>query len=147
METHIIKCLEKIARSIAPIAIELSGFGQYHGHTIYAKVVDRSPVSKIVEVIKLRLTSTLKGKSTVKPIYTGDPHLTIARRMLKPQFHPAWSDWQAKDFNSSFWANGMLLLKRKINKHTLQPLENYRVLNYFPFTGKTVRPAQLTIFQ
>lgn len=146
METHIVKCLEKISRSIAPIPIELSGFGQYPMHTIYAKLVDGSAVSKIVEVIKLRLTSTLKGKNTVKPVYTTDPHLTIARRMLKPQFNPAWSDWGTKEFNSSFWVNGMLLLKRKINQHNLQPLENYQRVNYFPFTAETARPAQLTIF-
>lgn len=146
MERPIVEDFEKLAKAIPPTTIKLSGFGQFNYRTIYVNVVQNKPIAQGVSAMKLRLAKKLNALDTFKPSFSNNLHLTIARNMAEPQFRQAWEEWGKRRYNASFAANGMLLLKREIDPVTFSPKESYRLIKYFPFTGREQELEQLTLF-
>lgn len=146
MERPIVEGFEKLAKAIPPTTIKLSGFGQFNYRTIYVKVLKNKPIARGVMAMRLRLSKKLNALDTFKPAFSNNLHLTIARNIAMPQFEQAWEEWGQRRYNASFAAKGMLLMKREIDPVTFQPKESYRLIKYFPFTGKEQEFEQLALF-
>lgn len=147
MEKPIVEGFEKLAKAIPPTTIKLSGFGQFNYRTIYINVMQNKPIAHGVSAMKLRLAKKMNALDTFKPSFTSNLHLTIARNIAEPQFKQAWEEWGKRRYSASFPVNGMLLMKREIDPVTFKPKESYRLIKYFPFTGKEAEAEQLNLFK
>jgi len=146
MEKPLVNDFEKLAKAIPPTTIKLSGFGQFNHRTIYVKVLKNKPIARGVMAMRLRLSKKLNALDTFKPSFSNNLHLTIARNIAMPQFEQAWEEWGQRRYNASFAAKGMLLMKREVDPVTFQPKESYRLIKYFPFTGREQEVEQLALF-
>ena len=138
MENRIVQRLESFSKSIRPFNIDLRGFGGFPAHSIYVNILKKKPIVEIVKGIRSNFTHILKFDEKYKPIFVTTPHLTIARGMTKAQYDRAFSEWQNKQFNSGFYANKMMLLKRL-------PGSSYHIVKTFSFTGGDFDGFQLEL--
>lgn len=143
-EFRIINCLDKFARFIPPIPIELNGFGQFPSHTIYVKPVAPDAIIQLVKEMRTKFQRLLKNAENIKPIFITEPHLTISKSMTPAQFENAWAVWEKETYSASFVANEMILLKRKVTTGDHKPLGKYRPIQHFSF-GSKVRDTQLVM--
>jgi len=67
------------------------------------------------------------------PYFSRKPHLTIAKQMTERQFECAWEDFKSKSFYDSFYAKGMLLLKRNFDEERVRHKGSYKTVELFNF--------------
>lgn len=130
---------KRFSKSINPFDIQLNGFGQFPPHTIFTNVLTKEPIVKIVKDAQTRFSTLLQPTDHEKPRFIKNPHLTIARKMLESQHNKAWEDWRDEEYVSTFQANEMSLLKRKITGGRCQTIAT------FPFGGDGSSNVQLTL--
>jgi len=151
MEKKLIGIYNRLSsETFTPFEIIFSGF-KYFKHvrgassptyTIYIQVINNSVFSEISKLIKSSVNAKSFGKKKFKPYYPEEPHLTIAKKISQQQFNECWPVWKEKKFTSSFIADGMQLLKRKIDNIP----RKYEAVQCFSFTGDGNLNTQLEFF-
>src|SRR5687767_14587971 len=106
----------------APVEITLKNFSHTSTHTIYIDVVSPAAIINLVRSLKKQLG--LAGSQSFFPM---KPHLTIARGLRVEQFKEAISDFQKREFNATFIADSMVLMKRESSG------DNYTIIKEFEF--------------
>ena len=115
-EVRLVNTLKAFASQQQAFKTELSGFGCFSPRVLFVKVNDHNPIAAICRDLKKVLSDTLDFKSD-KITSKFHPHMTIATRDLsKLEFNKAWPEYEKRKFSSSFWANGISLLKHN-GKH------------------------------
>ncbi len=144
IEEKIVNRYNKLAASISPFDIHLSGFGHFIGttYTIYVNIQNGNQISEIAKHAKELSKPILKRIKEYKPYYTNNPHLTIAKGIPETDFNKAWPAWQIKNYNAFSNAAGIQLLKRE-KKHFLNKYED---AGFFPFNGLGPLDEQLKLF-
>lgn len=145
MEQKIIDRFERFTRSVAPENIELDGFGSFQKHTIYVNVLTKVPIVKLVKGIRKRFANILRPSMELKTHFITNPHITIARGMTEEQHAQAWEQWNGKEFDSTFVAKEMVLLKRGLDDEG-KVAGNYQIVKRFAFTGTGIEGKQLDLF-
>lgn len=119
-EARIISRLQAIAQSFDKIKIELDGYSSFPTHTIYINVCSRIPVQELVRDIRSHTQMYMKPGKDLKPFFTTNPHLTIAKGLSNEQYEAAWNALEHQHFKVTFFASSMRLLRRpKGGKYTL----------------------------
>ena len=110
-ECSLIELLKGFASKQHSFPIKISGFKEFSNRVIFADVETRQPVTELYERLQDLLTTHLDLKEHEKThqIY---PHLTLASRDLDYRsFLLAWADFKDREFQDSFQASGIFLLK------------------------------------
>lgn len=138
-EKYFIHYFERFSKSISPFDIQLNGFGGFPPSTIYVNVLTKAPIINIVKGMKTKFSGFLQPTKHQKPSFILNPHLTIARQMQASQYNTAWAEWKDKEYISTFRANEMRLLKRKITGSRCE------TITIFPFGGNGMSDVQLML--
>jgi len=129
-EEPLVNTLKAFANQQQAFKIELSGFGCFSPRVLFVKVNDHEPIATMCRDLKKVLSDTLDFK-TDKITSKIHPHMTIATRDLsKSEFNKAWPEYEKRKFSSSFWANGIFLLK-----HTGKYWEIHREFSFQKHSG------------
>lgn len=145
IEDKLVNKYKRIAASISPFDVHLSGFGKFAGtsnNTIYINVRNGNQISELVKEIRKLSKPILKKIKNYSAVYSLVPHLTIAKGISESSFKEAWPSWQSKSYNASSFTSGMLLLKREISA----TLKKYESVDFFPFHGLGPMDRQLVLF-
>jgi len=143
-EFRIINCLDKFAKFVQPIPIELNGFGKFASHTIFVKPVSPDAIVQLVKDMRTKFQQLLKHTVKIKPDFITTPHITISRSMTETQFEDAWAVWEKETYSASFVATEMTLLRRAVATADCRPLGKYKPIQHFSF-GSKVRDTQLVL--
>jgi 2'-5' RNA ligase len=105
--------------------IDLNGFGAFEPRVVYIQVMENETLQHLHnELQKLLKLHHIFGSTYRQQAF--HPHITVAFRDLKKQqFYPLWEEYQQKDFQEHFQADGITLFK-----HNGEIWEEYQ---HFPF--------------
>jgi len=124
-EPQIISVLKQFASRQAPFRIELCGYGSFQPRVIFIRVIDPDPIISLHKELKKDLADNLRfepGELTKEM----QPHMTIATRDLeKEMFRRAWMLFEEREFEGSFEAGSIFLLK-----HNGKQWDIFRELNF-----------------
>jgi 2'-5' RNA ligase len=118
--------MSAFAKTQDPFKIDLNGFGVFEPRVVYIKVMENQKL----QLLHKKFHRLLKLHQIFGSTYRQQafhPHITIAFRDLKKQqFYPLWEEYQHKDFQEHFQANGLTLYK-----HNGEVWEEHQ---HFPFS-------------
>ncbi len=123
-QERIINRIGTIAMGIDPFKIELSGFGSFPSHTIYANVTTKVPIQNVVKELKAAGQLMTLNKDH-KPHFIEESHLTICRKLKPWQFEQGWLEYSHRHFSGRFIADSMVLLKRPAGETGYQPIMRF----------------------
>jgi len=124
-EKEICDKLKKFSCRERPFMVELNGYGAFAPRVIFIKIVEPAPVRSLHRRLKDVLMTELRFGSDelMNDIL---PHVTVATRDLtREAFAAAWPELQDEEFNGSFSARSLFLLKHNGR--------NWDILEEFPF--------------
>lgn len=116
------------AMGITPFKVELSGFGSFPSHTIYAKVTTKVAVQALVKELKVAQQLMTLNKDH-KPHFMEESHLTICRKLKPWQYEQGWLEYSHRHFTGRFIADSMVLLKRPAGETGYQPIMRFEFQN------------------
>lgn len=110
-EEKILQPLQKFAANQKPVEVELQDFGAFVPRTIFLNLKNSKPVEELHQSLQKQLKESnfKRDKKEEKQFH---PHMTVAFRDLdKENFKKAWSDFQNRNYEASFKAKSVFLLK------------------------------------
>jgi 2'-5' RNA ligase len=130
--------LEGIFSTAAPFDVELSDFGAFPAHTIFAAVKDFWPFQKLRELIFWKLRNERTFPHTAVGSRQITPHVTVAYRDLDPEkFEAAWTEFSQREFSAKFKAAAA---------HLMEHRGKWRTVKEFPFLSLPGNPVQGDLF-
>ncbi|MBK8143455.1 MAG: 2'-5' RNA ligase family protein [Chitinophagaceae bacterium] len=140
MEERIVNRLRTVAMGYPPFKVELKDFGSFPSHTLYINVTSKLPVQNLVKKIRTDGQRLMKLNDDNKPLFSMEPHLTIARKLKPWQYEKGWLEYSNKHFTGRFIADSMSLLKRPAGER------KYRLIHQFEFQNLPVITRQGQLF-
>ncbi len=128
MEERLVSRLKTIGMGYTPFKVELKDFGSFPSHTIYINIESKQQVQNLIKELKNGQRLMTLNKEN-KPHFIGDPHLTIARKLLPWQYEKGWLEYSHKHFTGRFIADGMLLIKRRVGNKAYQIVQRFEFMN------------------
>jgi 2'-5' RNA ligase len=128
-----------IAMGITPFKVELSSFGSFPSHTIYAAVTTKVPIQNVVKELKGAQQVMTLNKDH-KPHFVEESHLTICRKLKPWQYEQGWQEYSHRHFSGRFIADSMVLLKRPAGE------KGYHPIMRFQFQALAVNTKQGNLF-
>lgn len=124
-EQLILEKLRDFSTVRPPFEVSLNGFDAFPPRVIFLKVINHEPIKKLHAALNKFLKTKLQftQKELNEEIH---PHMTLATRDLsKKMFHKAWPDFKDREFEATFHADSLHLLKHN-GKH-------WELFEEFPF--------------
>ena len=121
----ICSALRKFASVEKPFRVDLNGYGAFAPRVIFIKITEPGPVISLHSRLKKVLLEELhfQQREVMKSV---QPHITVATRDLtKTAFSEAWAVFEEEEFNGSFNAESIFLLKHNGR--------SWDILEEFPF--------------
>lgn len=139
--THerIVNRIGTIAMGITPFKIELTGFGAFPSHTIYAAVTTKVPIQEVVKELK-SATGLMTLNKDHKPHFIEESHLIICRKLKPWQFEQSWLEYSHRHFSGRFIAGNLTLLRRPVDEM------KYEAIMRFEFQNMAVNTKQGNLF-
>lgn len=111
MESEMVDSLQEFASHQTKFTVNLNGFDAFPPRVLFIKVENHDPIQNLHSNVNTFLTESLQfADDEVK--HELHPHITIATRDLnKAAFHNAWSEFEGREFQTSFEINSLTLLK------------------------------------
>lgn len=134
MEERLVNNLKTIAMGYAPFKVELKDYGSYPSHTIYINIESKTQVQNLVKELRSAQRLMTLSKDN-KPHFLDNPNITIAGRLAPWQYEQAWLEYSRRHFTGRFIADGMLLIKRRIEEKAYQIVQRFDFMN-LPVTTK-----------
>lgn len=138
-QERIINRIGTTAMGMEPFKVEISGFGSFPSHTIYAAVTTKVPIQNAVKELKTAQQLMTLNKDH-KPHFIEESHLTICRKLKPWQYEQAWLEYSHRHFSGRFIADSMILLKRPAGEKGYQPIMR------FEFQALAVNTKQGSLF-
>ena len=138
-QERIVNRIGNIALGVNPFKVELSGFGSYPSHTIYAAVTTKVPIQNVVKELKSAAQLMTLNKDH-KPHFIEDSHITICRKLKPWQFEQGWAEFSHRHFSGRFIADSLILLRRAAGEM------KYEALMRFQFQALAVNTRQGSLF-
>lgn len=138
-EERIVNRIGLTAMGVMPFKIELSNFGSFPSHTIYAAVTTKVAVQNLVKELKAAQSLMTLSKEQ-KPHFIEESHFTICRKLKPWQYEQAWLEYSHRNFSGRFVANSVTLLKRPADE------KGFRAIMRFEFQGLAVGTKQGSLF-
>ena len=127
-EKEICDRLKKFSSRERPFMVELDGYGAFAPRVIFIKIVEPAPVRSLHRRLRDVLLTELRFGSD-EIMNDVQPHVTVATRDLtREAFAAAWPELQDEEFNGSFRAHSLFLLKHNGR--------NWDILEEFPFDSQ-----------
>ena len=129
---RLVQGFQKVARHVQPFKVSFTSFEQYEQGTFYIDLESKSSgnVLEIVRKLRSEVAAHVRQLAPAEYKFCDDPHLTVARNMSSWQTQRAASDWLHKDFDASFEAQELLLLRRSLIDGS-----RYETVSRFPLLG------------
>lgn len=134
MEERLINSLKTIAMSYYPFKIDLKDFGSYPSHTIFINIATKLQVQNLIKELK-SAQRLMKINNDNKPHFIDDPHIQVAWKLLPWQYEQGWLEYSHRHFTGRFIADGMLLIKRRVEEKAYQIVQRFEFMN-LPVTTK-----------
>ena len=134
MEERLVNNLKTIAMGYAPFKVELKDYGSYPSHTIYINIESKAQVQNLVKELRYAQRLMTLNKDN-KPHFLDNPNITIAGKLAPWQYEQAWLEYSNRHFTGRFIADGMLLIKRRIEERAYQIVQRFDFMN-LPVTTK-----------
>jgi 2'-5' RNA ligase len=144
-EERLIRNFERNIKNVSPFQIDLCGFDYFSKstYTLYIKLKDEKKFSEMAQYIRKFLNPIMKSVKDYPPHYNSkNPHLTIAKGILEPEFLQAWKSWENAEYQSSTIADRILLLRRPFTYCNLK----YELVGDYPLLGKGPLDVQIPLF-
>lgn len=125
-ETVLFEKMSSFATAHSSLEIRLSGFGAFVPRVIFVDVVRSRELADRYEDLQQFLQTDLDFPGHESD-FGFNPHVTIATRDLKKQFHKVWDDFKNQDFEADFVSYDLALLKHNG--------ENWDIWKRFPWNG------------
>jgi 2'-5' RNA ligase len=110
-ERILIESLDQLANKQSSFGVTLKNFEAFPPRVIYVAVQENEALDDLQKVVQKNAGTNwhIYPKADNRPF---QPHMTIAFRDLKkPQFFQAWKNYETRDYQTSFTANDVCLLK------------------------------------
>jgi 2'-5' RNA ligase len=105
------RCLQTFAQPIAPVSVELAGFGAFAPRVLYINVLKTPDLLALQAKLLAHLESQLHIIDPVAKSRPFTPHLTLASRKLTRQtFQQAWEALQTRSIAMTFRCDRLTLL-------------------------------------
>lgn len=140
VEQRLLNRLRLSVMGLAPIKVELSGFGHFPTHSIYIQVTSKLPIQHLVKTIRTDAQRLMKGSDDHKPHFLQEPHFIVGRKLLPWQYEKGWQLYQHKSFTGRFVADAVLLLKRQ------QGQQAWQIVERLPLAFLPVQTVQGALF-
>jgi 2'-5' RNA ligase len=111
MEEKLTLLLQQVCDRHNQFSVSLNDFGGFPPHTIYIKVKNPKPFQNLKTSLKL-VEDYLKKEGCPSIQYSGKPHLTVARKIVKDVYRTAIQTYGSRSFKELFVATELILLKR-----------------------------------
>ena len=110
-EKYIISTLKEFSNPQFSFEIKLDGFDCFTPRVIFIRVANHQPIIELHKKLNNVLSNNLNFNHKVLT-HKLHPHMTIATRDLTEEaFNKAWPQYASKEFNASFKADSLFLLK------------------------------------
>jgi 2'-5' RNA ligase len=110
-ERILIESLDQLANKQSSFGVTLKNFEAFPPRVIYVAVQENEALDDLQKVVQKNAGTNwhIYPKADNRPF---QPHMTIAFRDLKkPQFFQAWKNYETQDYQASFIASNVCLLK------------------------------------
>lgn len=134
MEERIVNRLKVVGMGFQPFKVALKDYGSFPAHTIYITIPTKIPIQNLVREIR-GAQRLMKLDNDHKPHFIDEPFIAIGRKLLPWQYEKGWLEFSHRQFNSSFIADNMLLLKRRLGDKAWQIAQRFEFMN-LPVTTK-----------
>ena len=134
MEDRVVNSLKTIAIGYTPFKVELKDFGSFPSHTIFINIESKQQVQNLVKELRSAQRLMTLNKEN-KPHFIDNPYLTVARKLLPWQYEQGWLEYSNRHFTGRFIADGMLLIKRRVEEKSYQIVQRFEFMN-LPVTTK-----------
>ena len=144
-EERLIRSFERNIENISPFQIDLCGFNFFFKstYTLYIKLKDEKKFSEMAQYIRKFFNPITKSMKNYPPHYNlKNPHLTIAKGILEPEFLKAWQSWENAEYQSSTIVDRILLLRKPFTYGNLK----YEIVGNYPLLGKGPLDVQIPLF-
>jgi 2'-5' RNA ligase len=134
MEDRVVNSLKTIAMGYTPFKVELKDFGSFPSHTIFINIESKQQVQNLVKELRSAQRLMTLNKEN-KPHFIDNPYLTVARKLLPWQYEQGWLEYSNRHFAGRFIADGMLLIKLRVEEKAYQIVQLFEFMN-LPVTTK-----------
>jgi 2'-5' RNA ligase len=144
-EERLIRNFERNIKNISPFQIDLCGFDYFSAstYTLYIKLKEEKRFSEMAQYIRKFSNPIMKSVKDNPPHYNfRNPHLTIAKGILEPEFLQVWKSWENEEYQSSTIADQIILLRRPFTNGNLK----YETVGEYPLLGKGLLDIQVHLF-
>ena len=73
----------------------------------------------------------------IEPNFILEPYIPVARKLLPWQYEKGWAQYSHSNFNASFIANNIILLRRKAGEVKYFPVQTFNLMNLEPEIKQT----------
>lgn len=112
MEDTLIRWLQRITKDQQSFFVTLNNFSGFPSHTVFLRIKNPDPFKELATRLKI-IGPYIKEYSSYPAKFITNPHVSIARRLPGTVYDDAIKDYAEKDFNASFHANELVLLRRR----------------------------------
>jgi len=127
MEERIANRLKMVAMAMPAFKVELRDFGSFPTHTIYINVETKVAIQMLIK--HLKTAQSLMKTKEVKPHFTENFYLPVARQLLPSQYEKGWLEYSHRHFTGRFIAGSMLLLRKPEGGKGYQAVEKFEFMN------------------
>jgi 2'-5' RNA ligase superfamily len=127
MEPTLIKWIQRICSNQCSFTVTLNNYGGFPEHTIYLRVLNAAPFQQLSR--QLHTVDEFIQSYNCPPLrVAGKPYLGVAKKLPVPVYNKALFDYAQREFNESFTANEMLLLKKYYDTDAFKMVNVFRFL-------------------
>lgn len=120
-QDRIVNRISNIALGIKPFKVELSGFGSFPSHTIYATIITKVPIQAVLKELKAA-TPLMTLNKEYKPHFIEESHIAVCRKLKPWQFEKGWLEYSHRHFTGRFIADSLHLLCRPEGEMKYEPV-------------------------
>jgi 2'-5' RNA ligase len=111
-ESELVEALQQLSGSLKTVRIELKNFGCFPPRVIFIHITPSTDLGELQKHVRRFCKKELGLFNADYKDLPFHPHITVAFRDLKNQaFAEAWNEFKEKEFEGSFMASSITLLK------------------------------------
>ena len=133
-QDKIIRRFRLLAMRSHPFKIRLNNFDSFPTYTIFISGTEKNQFQEFVKTLRTDSQELLKMDELHKPNFILEPYIPIAIKLLPWQYERGWLQYSNVNFNASFIADSIVLLKRRQGEIKYFPVQSFNLMNLEPVT-------------
>ena len=127
MEETLIRYMHRIFSVHCAFNVMLNNYGGFPPHTLFIRVQQPEPFKQLAYSLQA-IDNYVRSNGYPAAKLITRPHLTIARRLPETVYNKAMLDYSQRIFNTSFYVNELVLLKRKNQFDTCKQVNVFKLM-------------------